>query len=68
MRIAVVTPGRSHLLNMAKEHIHNGHDVTFYTMVSKRRCLKFGLPKENVVSFFIICAPLMFIFENSFTI
>lgn len=64
MRIAVVTPGRSHLLNMAKEHIHNGHDVVFYTMVSKRRCLKFGLPKENIVSFFIICAPLMFIFRK----
>ena len=64
MKIVVVTPGRSHLLNMAKEHIRNGHDVTFYTMVSKRRCLKFGLPKKNVVSFFSICAPLMFIFRK----
>ncbi len=30
-------------------------------MVSKRRCHKFGLPKQNVVSFFLICAPLMFV-------
>lgn len=35
MKIAVVSPGRSHLLDMSIMHIKNGHDVTFYTMVSK---------------------------------
>lgn len=64
MKIAVVTPGRSHLLNMAKEHIRNGHDVTFYTMVPKKRCESFGLPRKNVVSFFLFCAPLMLIFRK----
>lgn len=64
MKIAVVTPGRSHLLNMAKEHIRNGHEVTFYTMVSKSRCEKFGLPRKNVVSFFFFCAPLMLLFRK----
>lgn len=64
MKIAVVTPGRSHLLNMSKELIRHGHDVTFYTMVPPSRCEAFGLPKKNVVSFFWICAPLMLIFRK----
>ena len=64
MKIAVVTPGRSHLLNMSKELIHQGHDVKFYTMVPPSRCEAFGLPKKNVVSFFWICAPLMLIFRK----
>lgn len=64
MKIAVVTPGRSHLLNMSKELIRQGHDVTFYTMVPPSRCEAFGLPKKNVVSFFWICAPLMLIFRK----
>ena len=64
MKIAVVSPGRSHLLDMSIMHIKNGHDVTFYTMVSKKRCKQFGFPAERVVSFFYICAPLMFIFRK----
>lgn len=64
MKIAVVSPGRSHLLDMSIMHIKNGHDVTFYTMVSKKRCEQFGFPADKVVSFFYICAPLMFIFRK----
>lgn len=64
MKIAVVTPGRSHLLNLSKELIRRGHDVTFYTMVPPSRCETFGLPKKNIVSFFWICAPLMLIFRK----
>lgn len=64
MKIAVVSPGRSHLLDMSIMHIKNGHDVTFYTMVSKKRCKQFGFPAERVVSFFYICAPLIFIFRK----
>lgn len=64
MKIAVVTPGRSHLLNMSKELIRQGHDVTFYTMVPPSRCEAFGLPRKQVVSFFWICAPLMLIFRK----
>lgn len=64
MKIAVVTPGRSHLLDMSIQLINNGHDVTFYTMVPKSRCERFGLSRKNVVSFFYVCAPLMFIFRK----
>lgn len=64
MKIAVITPGRSHLLDMSLQLIKCGHDVTFYTMVPKKRCEKFGLKKSNVVSFFPICAPLMLLFRK----
>ena len=64
MKIAVVTPGRSHLLNMSKELVKAGHEVVFYTMVSKSRCEKFGLKRENVISFFSICAPLMLLYRK----
>ncbi len=64
MKIAIVTPGRAHLLDCAKEFIKYGHDVTFYTMVSPGRCNRFGLPRKNVVSFFAFCAPLMFLFRK----
>jgi glycosyltransferase involved in cell wall biosynthesis len=54
MKINVISTGRSHLLDVSISLIENGHDVTFYTAIPKSRCEKFGLPKENVVSFFWI--------------
>lgn len=64
MKIAIVTPGRSHLLDCAKEFVKRGHQVRFYTMVHPARCMKFGLDKNNVESFFLLCAPLMFLFRK----
>lgn len=64
MKIAVITPGRSHLLDMSVQFIKQGHEVVFYTMVSKSRCEKFGLNRRNIVSFFYVCAPLMFLFRK----
>lgn len=64
IKIAVITPGRSHLLDMSKQFLNKGAEVTFYTVVPKSRCNDFGLPSKNVVSFFYICAPLMFIFRK----
>ncbi len=64
MKIAVVTPGRAHLLDMAIQLLNNGHDVKLYTMVSKKRCESFGFPAERVISFFALCAPLMLIFRK----
>ena len=55
MKIAVVSPGRSHLLDMSIMHIKNGHDVTFYTMVSKKRCKQFGFPAEGSILLLYMC-------------
>lgn len=64
MKIVIITPGRSHLLDTAVQFVKHGHDVTFYTMVSRNRCQKFGLNKKNVISFYGVCAPLMFLFRK----
>lgn len=43
MRIAIVSLGRSHLIHLAKYlHENTDADVTFYTMMPKSRCRKFG--------------------------
>ena len=43
MKVAIVTQGRSHLINLARE-LDSGTDceVVFYTMMPKGRCRKFG--------------------------
>lgn len=43
-RIAVVTTGRFHLCDLARELIAIGHDVIFYSLVPPWRTSKFGIP------------------------
>ncbi len=55
MKIAIISVGRSHLINLArlldkKEDV----DVTFYTMMPKFRCRKFGYTGRVVSLFFPI--------------
>ena len=43
MNVAVVSQGRSHLINLARElYTRKDLDVIFYTMMPKSRCKKFG--------------------------
>ena len=44
MRINVVTTGRFHVLDLARELAALGHDVRFYSCVPKARAVRFGLP------------------------
>ena len=46
MRIAIVTPGRFHVLDLARELAALGHDVAFYSYVPRRRAERFGLPRQ----------------------
>jgi glycosyltransferase involved in cell wall biosynthesis len=46
MRIAVVTTGRFHVLDLARELAALGHDVAFYSHVPRRRAEQFGLPRK----------------------
>ncbi len=46
MRIAIVTTGRFHVLDLARELAGLGHDVRFYSYVSCRRAGQFGLPRK----------------------
>lgn len=53
MKIAIVTPGRSHLINLARELDSQPEcDVVFYTMMPKGRCRKFGYYGKVTSCFF----------------
>ncbi|MBM9520472.1 glycosyltransferase family 4 protein [Desulforhopalus vacuolatus] len=62
MKIAIVSPGRFHVLDLARELDALGHDVTFYSYVPKDRAEKFGLPRRCCNSTLLyLLAPLLFI-------
>jgi glycosyltransferase involved in cell wall biosynthesis len=44
MRIAIVTTGRFHVLDLARELAALGHKVRFYSYVPRKRAEQFGLP------------------------
>ena len=44
LRIAVVTTGRFHVLDLARELVACGHDVVFWSILPRGRAVRFGLP------------------------
>lgn len=46
MKINILSPGRFHVCDLARELAAHGHQVRFYSYVPKSRTTKFGLPKE----------------------
>jgi glycosyltransferase involved in cell wall biosynthesis len=46
MRIAILTSGRFHACDLARELASRGHDVAFYSLVPPRRTRRFGLPAQ----------------------
>jgi len=44
MRIAILTSGRFHACDLARELAGRGHDVRFYSLVPPARTRRFGLP------------------------
>ncbi|MFI5303084.1 MAG: hypothetical protein ACHREM_33760, partial [Polyangiales bacterium] len=46
MRIAILTSGRFHVLDLARELASFGHDVRFYSLLPRWRTRQFGLPDE----------------------
>lgn len=59
MRIAVVTIGRFHVLDLARELNKLGHDVKFYSCVPKNRFLKFNFPNEKQKNYLFLFAPII---------
>lgn len=64
MRIAIVSSGRQHLLNLAVELQRLGHDVIFYSMCPSSMCRRFGLKKGSYVSVFWLVLPLVAILRK----
>jgi starch synthase len=59
MRIAIATTGRFHVLDLARELCSLGHQVAFWSMVPKRRAVRFGLPEVAHRSLLPLLFPLV---------
>jgi len=59
MRIAILTSGRFHVCDLARELDALGHDVAFYSYVPKSRTRKFGLPDRSNRCLLPFVAPLI---------
>src|ERR1039458_9554555 len=59
MRISVVTTGRFHVLDLARELAALGHEVAFYSYVPRRRAEQFGLPRHCHRSLLPYVLPLI---------
>lgn len=61
LKINILSPGRFHVCDLARELDKNGFDVRFYSFVPARRAEKFGLPKRCSRSVIAVMAPFLFI-------
>lgn len=59
MKINILSPGRFHVCDLARELNANGFDVRFYSFVPNKRAMKFGLPKECACSVFFWILPFI---------
>lgn len=66
MKINILSPGRFHVCDLARELARNGHDVKFYSFVPTKRSMKFGLPKECSASLFWPMSPFLALSKKLF--
>jgi len=59
MKINILSPGRFHVLDLARELDALGWDVRFYSFVPTRRAMKFGLPRRCSRSLIGVMAPFL---------
>ena len=59
MKINIISTGRFHLLDIARELSLQGNNVRFYSYVSSKRCEKYGLNKNLSVNFIWLAAPFL---------
>lgn len=45
-KINILSQGRFHMLDLARELDHTGFDIKFYSFIPTSRCIKFGLQKN----------------------
>lgn len=66
IKINILSPGRFHVCDLARELDKNGFDVKFYSFVPARRAEKFGLPRRCSKSVIGIMAPFLVIERKIF--
>ena len=59
MRVAILTSGRFHVLDLARELHRLGHDVAFYSLLPDSRTSAFGLPSRCNRSLLLPMAPFL---------
>ncbi len=59
MKISVVTTGRFHVLDLARELAALGHELQFFSCVPRKRAAKFGLPAGAHRRGLLAIAPLL---------
>lgn len=59
MKINILSHGRFHVLDLARELDDLGYDVRFYSYVPTKRAMKFGLRKECSYSLFYVMLPFL---------
>lgn len=57
MKINIASPGRFHVMDLARELDYQGFDVRFYSFVPDRRAQTYGLRKQCNASLFLFMAP-----------
>lgn len=60
MKINILSPGRFHVCDLARELDKNRFDVKFYSFVPTKRAMRFGLPKHCSQSVIYFIAPFLF--------
>lgn len=65
VKINILSPGRFHVCDLARELDKNGFDVKFYSYVPKHRAAKFGLPPYCSTNLYIVLLPFV-AFERKF--
>ena len=59
IKINILSPGRFHVCDLARELDRNGFDVKFYSFVPTKRAMKFGLPRRCSASLYIPLIPFL---------
>lgn len=59
MKVNILSPGRFHVLDLARELDKNGLDVKFYSFVPTKRARQFGLPEHCSASLFYVMLPFL---------
>ncbi len=60
VKVNILSPGRFHVCDLARELNKQDFDVKFYSFVPSRRAETFGLPRECSASLFWILAPFVY--------
>lgn len=60
-KINILSQGRFHMLDLARELSRLGFDIKFYSFVPSSRCRKFGLSSKCTISLFWMIAPFILI-------